>query len=203
MKFLVFSDIHGDRRALEKLLATEADYYFAAGDLATWGRGLDSMGQLLKKRAGQMYVIPGNHESDREVARLCEDFGLHNFHGQLMTVAGGWNVAGLGYSSPTPFNTPGEYTEGEMERHLGAFDGLDHLVMVCHCPPRGTALDEMDGGGHAGSTAVKDFIDRVQPAVFFCGHIHEAAGRSIRIGRTLAVNVGKAGYLLDFDRLEL
>ena len=38
---LIFSDIHGDSRALQKLVDTEADYYFAAGDLVNFGRGLD------------------------------------------------------------------------------------------------------------------------------------------------------------------
>ena len=32
MKLLIFSDIHGDKAALEKLMNVEADYYFAAGD---------------------------------------------------------------------------------------------------------------------------------------------------------------------------
>ncbi len=34
VKLLIFSDIHGDRTSLEKLMAIEADY-FAAGDLAS------------------------------------------------------------------------------------------------------------------------------------------------------------------------
>ena len=41
MKLLIFSDIHCDLKALERLMATEADYYFAAGDLVNWGRGLE------------------------------------------------------------------------------------------------------------------------------------------------------------------
>jgi len=42
MKILVFSDIHGDLGALERLMEVEADYYFAAGDMVNWGRGLDA-----------------------------------------------------------------------------------------------------------------------------------------------------------------
>ena len=44
VKLLIFSDIHGDKAALEKLMAIEADYYFAAGDLANFGRGLERYG---------------------------------------------------------------------------------------------------------------------------------------------------------------
>jgi Icc-related predicted phosphoesterase len=46
---------------------------------------------------------------------------------------------------------------------------------------------------------VLDFIEKSQPHYFFCGHIHEAEGVEIRIGRTIARNVGKAGYLLELD----
>ena len=63
----------------------------------------------------------------------------------------------------------------------------------------GTALDQVRPGLHAGSTAVRDFIQRVQPAHFFCGHIHEAEGVSIEIGQTHAHNVGKKAYLLELD----
>jgi 3',5'-cyclic AMP phosphodiesterase CpdA len=51
MKLLVFSDIHGDLAALERLLAIEADYYIAAGDLANFARGLDAAAALLESAA--------------------------------------------------------------------------------------------------------------------------------------------------------
>jgi Icc-related predicted phosphoesterase len=44
---------------------------------------------------------------------------------------------------------------------------------------------------------VREFIDKHQPRWFFCGHIHEAAGRVIDMGITRAVNVGRRGYLLE------
>jgi predicted phosphodiesterase len=79
VKLLIFSDIHGDKAALEKLMAIDADYYFAAGDLANFGRGLDAMGPILQKRAERMYVLPGNHESEADIARFCGEFGFHIF----------------------------------------------------------------------------------------------------------------------------
>ena len=70
MKLLIFSDIHGDKAALEKLMAIEADYYFAAGDLVNWARGLDKMGEVLKRRASKMYVLPDNHGSGVSTALM-------------------------------------------------------------------------------------------------------------------------------------
>ncbi len=196
MKFLIFSDIHNDARALEKLIATEADYYFAAGDLVSWARGLDKLGPVLAPRADRLYVLPGNHESERDIADFCGRYGFHAFHGQALELAG-YQVAGLGYSSPTPFSTPGEFSEPELAARLEAFADLKPLVLICHAPPLGTPLDRVKEGLHAGSSSVRAFIERHQPEYFFCGHIHEAEGVSAKLGETLGVNVGKRGYLLE------
>jgi uncharacterized protein len=194
MKILVFSDIHTDWKRLEQLLAIEADAYFCAGDVVSWARGLPDAGRLLARRAAQMYVLPGNHESTADIQRLCEDFGLHNFHGQSVTLAG-VSIAGLGYSSPTPFKTPGEYTESQMANALAKLAPAQ--VLICHAPPKDTLLDRAGDKQHFGSTAVAEYIARTKPAYFFCGHIHEAEGVEEQLGETLGVNVGKRGRLLD------
>lgn len=196
-RLLVFSDIHNDARALEKLMRVEADAYVAAGDLVSWGRGLDKMAEVMKPRRDRVYVLPGNHESDRDVEEFCARHGFRNFHGQSVKLDG-WNVAGLGYSTITPFDTPGEYTEDEMAGLLAPFAGLRPDVLICHAPPLDTALDRIHAGLHGGSRAVREFIEQHQPAHFFCGHIHEAEGVVIQMGATRAQNVGKRGYLLEW-----
>src|SRR5712671_1962331 len=120
MRLLIFSDIHSDAAALGKLMETEADYYFAAGDLVNWARGFEKVGPVLQRRGDRMYVIPGNHESESDIARLCDDYGFHDFHGKTMRV-NGHIIGGLGYSNPTPFDTPGEYTEVELAERLARF----------------------------------------------------------------------------------
>lgn len=198
MKLLIFSDIHSDLKALEGLVQTEADYYFAAGDLVSWARGLERCGEILKQRRDRIYVLPGNHESAEQIAAFCTKYGFHDFHEKSLRVAN-YHVAGLGYSSPTPFDTPGEYSEAELAARLARFEKLEPLVLICHAPPYGTALDQVRKGLHAGSKSVRDFVDRHQPAYLFCGHIHEAEGVSVELGKTRAINVGKRGYLLELN----
>jgi len=199
VKLLVFSDVHSDARALDRLMAIEADYYFCAGDLVNWSRNIDAMGEILQRRAGRVYVIPGNHETAQQVTDLCERFGLHDFHGRHVEI-GGFHVTGLGYSNPTPFDTPGEYSEEELAQRLHAFDGLKPMIAICHVPPQGTMLDRITNLRHAGSKSMREFLQREQPRYFFCGHIHEAAGAQEKLGETSAMNVGKKGYLLDLDK---
>jgi len=194
---MVFSDIHTDLRALQMAMSVEADFYVCAGDLVNWGRGLDKMAGPMLPKAEKVYVLPGNHESESDIADFCARHGFHNFHGQQIEVEG-VHVAGLGYSSPTPFATPGEYSEKEMSERLAKFATLDPLILICHAPPFDTALDRIHEGLHGGSRAVREFIESHQPRDFFCGHIHEAEGVVIQMGATRAQNVGKKGFLLEW-----
>jgi len=196
MKVLIFSDIHNDTKRLQELVDTPADTYIVAGDLVTWSRGLTDCGRILESLGKRAWILPGNHESSEHIARFCQQFGLRNFHENVFKV-GDHYFGGLGYSNPTPFNTPGEYTEKELHNKLEKFSGLTPLVLVCHAPPHATKLDQFDKGSHAGSQAVREFIDQEQPKYFFCGHIHEAAGMIENLGATQARNVGKAGYMLE------
>lgn len=197
-KLLLFSDIHSDWKTLERILSVEADFYISAGDQVSWARGLERAGEILQSRGDKVWVLPGNHESASQVAALCQRFGLNDLHERVFDV-GRWKVAGLGYSSPTPFGTPGEYSEEQIAQRLEKFAGLSPLVLVCHAPPLQTELDQVRPGLHAGSQSVRAFLEREQPEHFFCGHIHEAEGREIAIGRTRARNVGKKAFLLELD----
>jgi len=201
MRILLFSDIHGDVRALERLLRQPADVYIAAGDLSTFGRDLDRCAAALGPLGERLWLLPGNHETHDQTRALCERYGFTDFHQQIRAL-GGTHWAGLGYSNPTPFNTPGEYTEEEIAEALAAFDDLRPLNLVVHFPPHGTALNQVgpfSRGQHAGSRVLRAWVTRVQPAHLFCGHIHECAGRTDRIGQTECLNVGKQGYLLEIS----
>lgn len=199
MKILVFSDIHGDTRALERLIAQPADLYIAAGDLSTFGHELERCADLLKPLGKRLWLLPGNHETHEQTRALCRTHGFVDFHRQ-MRILGGTCWAGLGYSNPTPFNTPGEFSEEEIGAALAVFEGPSPVYLVVHFPPHGSALDRVGAfhlGRHAGSRTLREWVERAQPVHLFCGHIHECAGRSDRIGRTECRNVGKAGYLIE------
>ncbi|HXX71055.1 MAG TPA: metallophosphoesterase family protein, partial [Candidatus Acidoferrum sp.] len=100
MRVFIFSDIHGDLRALNRIVEQPADLYIAAGDLATFGKGLDRCGEVLRPLGSRLWVLPGNHETHEDTRALCARFGFIDFHRQIRSVEGGtgrvvW--AGLGY----------------------------------------------------------------------------------------------------------
>jgi Icc-related predicted phosphoesterase len=200
MKVLIFSDIHGDLRALERIAALPADVYINAGDLATFSRGIERCGEALKHLGERLWMLPGNHETHEATRALCDRFGFFDFHRKVRTLessTGPVQWAGLGYSNITPFNTPGEYSEEEIAAALAAFDGIKPLRLVVHFPPFETKLDEYAPGKHAGSPALRAWVEKAQPSDLFCGHIHETAGMRDSLGSTQMINVGKQGSTIE------
>ncbi len=200
MKILIFSDVHGDLKALQRVIAQPADLYICAGDLATFGRGLERCGEALAPLGERLWVLPGNHETHDATRALCERHGFIDFHRQVRSLESGHGStmwAGLGYSNITPFKTPGEYSEEQIAEALAAFDGIERLYLVVHFPPYDTALDEFSAGKHAGSPTLRAWVERTKPAVLFCGHIHETAGKSEMLCATKCINVGKQGHTVE------
>jgi uncharacterized protein len=70
-------------------------------------------------------------------------------------------------------------------------------VLVSHSPPLGTRCDMLQGGLHAGSRALRAWIERHQPPLVLSGHIHESPRASgawrDRVGATEVVNPGQFG----------
>ncbi len=196
MKILIFSDIHGDMRALERVVAQPADTYISAGDLSNFGKILEHCGEILKPLGERLLVLPGNHETHEQMRSFCTKYGFVDFHRQAKKLDG-TNWAGLGYSNITPFKTPGEYTESQIAEALSHFVGMDQLYLVVHFPPRDTKLDQYAEGRHAGSPTLRAWVEHEKPLYLFCGHIHETAGMKDRLGATQCVNVGKEGYSIE------
>ena len=62
----------------------------------------------------------------------------------------------------------------------------DETFLVVHPPPRGVC-DQAGNRVSAGSRNLRTFIEKAQPRVVLCGHIHEQAGAGM-IKKSLVVN---------------
>ena len=73
-------------------------------------------------------------------------------------------------------------------------------IFCPHAPPRDTACDLLPSGEHVGSAVVRAFIERAQPDLTLCGHIHEGRGTD-EMGRAQIVNPGpaRAGHYATID----
>jgi Icc-related predicted phosphoesterase len=195
VRLLAFSDIHRDldqaRRIAE--MARDADVVVAAGDFGSMHRGVEHLIDMLVVIETPTVLVPGNNETEDELREACGGWRAATvLHGSGFEI-GGLSFWGIGGGIPTtPWPWSYDLSEDEAEGMLASCpDSLD--VMVLHSPPHGY----LDGDRSLGSEALLRAVERVQPRVAVCGHIHECAGQEATIGATRLWNLGPAGTWID------
>lgn len=170
------------------------DVLIVGGDLTNAGSADDAARaiELWRPLAPTLLVVAGNMDSAAIDEQLVE-LGV-SIDGRGVVVDG-VGVHGVSASGPTPLDTPHEVPDEELGRRAeaGQRDVADCRIRVfCpHSPPFGTACDRLASGTHVGSNALRSFVEREQPDLVLCGHIHESRGEDT-IGRSRIVNPGPA-----------
>jgi hypothetical protein len=193
MKILAISDPHGDYSKIKKMMEKAGDFDLAVivGDITDFGPN-EKVEELMEMFDRPVLAIPGNCDQKSILEALNASKAI-NLHGKAEQI-GNIRFIGLGGSNPTPFNTPFELSEEEIEKTLEGMvcsaennEDCGTIVLLTHAPPHG-ARDELPFG-HVGSKAIQKFVDRVDLIV--CGHIHEAKGLE-QVGKTVVINPGEA-----------
>ena len=174
-------------------MAADADVLVAAGDFGSVHRGVEQLIDMLVVVETPTILVPGNNETDDELRDACGGWKAATVLHESGTEIGGVSFWGLGAGIPTtPWPWRFDLTEEEAEAALRSCPSeLD--VLVLHSPPHGY----LDGDRSLGSEALLRAIERVQPKVAVCGHIHECAGQSTRVGATRLYNLGPRGTWID------
>ncbi|MBO0839190.1 MAG: metallophosphoesterase, partial [Actinobacteria bacterium] len=155
-------------------------------------------------------AYPGNDDEPFVEAILSSSETIENADGRVVDL-GPHELVGLGYSNPTPFNSPRELSEEQLEsrleRLIGTLRAPGRSVFALHVPPVNTGLDmapklRRENGelrvvatsGHTvmepvGSSAVRRVIERHQPLLGAHGHVHESRAVA-RLGRSVVFNPG-------------
>jgi Icc-related predicted phosphoesterase len=151
-------------------------------------------------------VMPGNDDGEFVGEILSEGRNLINPEGRTIEL-GPYQVLSYGWSNVTPWKSPRELSEDELEARIEVITGdLEPgrpTIFNLHVPPYGTRIDDapqiradlsLVGGSSAtmvpvGSTAVRRLIERHTPMLGLHGHIHESRGTA-RLGRTTCLNPG-------------
>jgi Icc-related predicted phosphoesterase len=128
---------------------------------------LDSFGKPI-------LMLHGNHEDHLSLKKMCSitkniKFS-HNeaieMHGMMIITHGGGG-----------FNTRSRDFEDNFSRFEKLVKSKIKSLVIFHAPPANTKLDELEKNFHVGNTSYRKFIDRAQPTIVICGHIHETFGK--------------------------
>jgi uncharacterized protein len=162
-----------------------------------------------KLRGGEIpCILNGGNDDIWEIDDIIEASPSVSFAESKVLDIGGFYLASMGWTNPTPWNTfreaPEDVLAGKIDAMVASIPDMSRAVFNFHAPPYGTGLDEapaldenmrpMHGGAvmkPVGSTAVKAAIQKYQPILSVHGHIHESKG-VLRLGRTLSMNPGSS-----------
>jgi Icc-related predicted phosphoesterase len=151
----------------------------------------------------KVYMAPGN-DDHMEVDKVIEDSAAIINCNDRCVMLGEHEMITFSWTNPTPWDTPREKPDEELEPMLEALisklQNKQSAIFNFHAPPYGFALDlapeltadlvqAADRKIHVGSRAVAKMIQKYQPLLGLHGHIHESRGVQ-KIGRTTIVNPG-------------
>jgi len=194
---LALGDLHGRIGWTPDLetAAGAASAILVTGDLTQFGTPADADRVLeeLSACGPPVLAVAGNCDSP-QIEDHLQARGV-SLHGRGREIADGIGVCGVSGSNHTPFGTPLEYSDEELEGALRRGWQQIHSarvrIVVHHAPPWNTRVDRTGTGLHVGVRGLRTFCEQEGPDLVLCGHIHEARGTD-RIGETLVVNGGMA-----------
>ena len=154
------------------------------------------------------YMAPGNDDPPFVDALLRTSSRVINPEGALVELPGGFPMISVGYSNPTPWDSPRELPEDQLlaliDKEAVKVSDPTRAIFNFHVPPKDTPIDQavlvdrelrpvikngMPAISGVGYSAVRTGVERYQPMLALHGHIHESRGEA-RIGRTLCLNPG-------------
>jgi Icc-related predicted phosphoesterase len=135
----------------------------------------------------KVYMAPGN-DDHFEVDQVIEDSAAIVNCNNKNVMLGDHEMVTFCWANPTPWNTPREKPDEELEPMLeeliSKVKDKSNAVFNFHVPPYGFAIDlapeltkdliqAADRKIHVGSRAVAKMIEKYQPLLGLHGHIHE------------------------------
>jgi Icc-related predicted phosphoesterase len=201
MRAICIADVHGDLSTLIKLRNSISGggftHVFILGDFSQGHKNpdenrMDIIRMVKTFSEYKVKAIPGNCDQLNSISMFDElGINLHNTVIQLPEAS----IIGFGGSNATPFGTPFELAEEDIERRLrdlfSMVDSQKRVIFMSHAPPKDTNCDVIAKGLHVGSSAIRKIIEEKQPDLVLCSHIHESGGIEDKIGKSRVINIGR------------
>ena len=195
MKLLAFTDTHSDFKTFSKVLKKaekeQPDIIVFSGDLAHDEKDLIKIIRQLRQLKILALLIHGNHEDPVTMQRLCTD-NIIFLHKRTYSIG---NYTFFGYGG-------GGFAQqdAKLESFIPKIKKVakEKLICMMHMPPYNTELDYLPiSKRHAGSVSETKLIRELKPALFICGHLHENFNKQDSMGKTLIINPGPEGEIIE------
>ena len=197
MKILAFTDLHSSKEKIKKLMKKiekeNPDIMISAGDTSNFGRGLKEIIEEIKKTGKSLLIIPGNHESQETIERISDNKKIIDLHKKTYEIN---NLIFVGYGIGGFSQREREF-EDFSDKIVKTIKKDSKLILITHGPPYGTKVDLIPGLGHIGCISYINFIKKYKPILHICGHLHETWGTEDKLDKTLIINPGPEGKIIE------
>ncbi|MDG6994521.1 MAG: hypothetical protein JRN52_01250 [Nitrososphaerota archaeon] len=158
-----------------------------------------------------IYINAGNDDESGVDDVLASSKKIIQPEDKVILIDSKHEMISAGFANITPWHCPRDLSEEEIARRLeqkvSKLNDPRQAIFNFHCPPINSGLDTcpkldtsvypprpvLDGGGPvlfgAGSTSVREAIEKYQPMLGLHGHIHESRN-VVKIGKTVCINPG-------------
>ena len=179
MKFVIISDTHGQHK---KLILPKGDVLIHAGDVSIRGEekeSIDFLSWFSNCDFKYKIFIAGNHDFffEKTPKNILEKLIPENV---IYLCNSGVEIENIKiWGSPlTPnfFNLAFNSDRGESISKHWELIPSDTDILITHGPVLGK-LDKTKRGENVGCENLLNTIDKINPKVHICGHIHEAYGQ--------------------------
>jgi len=199
LRILAAGDIHGDTSLAEKLAERakkeKCDLVILCGDLTLADTSTENIIGPFKKRNEKVLIIPGNHETIATADFLSELYGVKNIHGYSVKY-GNVGIFGAGGANVGLFQLNEKEIYDLLKKGHDKIKYLAKKIMVTHVHPKGTIMEKFTQF-FPGSSGIRRAVDKFQPDLLLCSHVHEAEGIEEKVGKTKVINVGKKGKIIE------
>lgn len=199
LRILAAGDIHGDtglaKKLAERAKKENVDLVVLCGDLTYGEKSTENIIGPFKKLHEKVLLIPGNHETIATADFLAELYGMKNIHGYSVKY-GDVGIFGAGGANIGLFQLDEKEIYDLLKKGFDKIKYLKKRIMVTHVHPSGSTMEKFSDI-FPGSDGVRKAINRFQPDILLCSHVHEAEGIEEKIGKTKVINVGKKGKIIE------
>lgn len=219
MKLLITSDIHCRFEKFANMIikawkSEKPDALLIAGDITNTGSQKEWEGfegffgviqsELKNQVDEKSFFVTGNHDNTEELNQAALFLRYIDHITDRTTVLNGLNIKG--FNLTTCFTAPDLALHYKRMTPYRDFDlGYYTLqpyadIILSHSPPSGLELTKMTWKGQRldiGSPGLRQYIEKHQPKLVVCGHVHEGSGMIEKIGNTTIVNTAETVMLIE------
>ena len=199
MKILFFTDTHSNKELIEKvkLKSKNVDMLVCLGDLTMFQAYIKTILKELNGLGKPIIMLPGNHESEEGLEELCKGMKNITYLHKKTFETDDFIIFGYGGGGFSLEDLEFERLSKKWEKTISE-KRSKKTILLTHGPPYGTSIDIISKK-HVGNMSYTKFIKKNNIDFVFSGHLHENFYKTGKIGKTIVLNPGPDGRIININ----